>query len=1207
MRVKLRRAVALERRLVVGGFPQLGGALSLLGERLAAYLYDVTFRDNAADTGGCLAATYASVLLEGGSVIRNQAEFGGGLFMRESLWVQLRGVAAANNSALRGGALSLNSVTDCSIVGSVFSGNIAQSNGGAIYMLLSTLNVTAGGSIDRNEASFGGGMSLDMSTLFIQSGALTANTAVETGGGLHLLHSHVRLQEVLVERCVAEVSGGGLHLSSDSQAWVEGCAVGSCVAGAGAGVHLTSRSVLAAHGTRFELSRAGQGGAVAAKGANVTLEGCALVANMATGSGGGLQVLTGAAAIMRGCHVMRNLAGSYGGGAAIDPAPVEVALEGSRLDGNAAGVAGGAVIQHLPGPAPSRLWLANLSFENNSAGTAAAAVGPHVFWEYAADAAPPVCATNCTAAPSSTALFTSSAKNFTVVQDGAPVGPGGVAAVSGESISPPLEYTAQDYYGRSAYVAGTTIVATVLDAEASLQGPTVAMYEAEAGRFDGLKLTGKPGGTFQVELLADAEGWESVTVGVVLETCPRGSQFLEAANLCSPCGLGTLKLSNSTAACHDCSQDAGVECPGGDRYTLNEGYWMAAESVQLCDLDAADLEECVFDRVHACGDKSGACASSDPRTNAADTIHVAEDKLCSQGHRSDVVLCAACSVGYTMQDDGGCRSCPDESWRTWLQAVLVLAVMAALATAIARIVRSSREGSARSNNQASTTQATQVAMDESAEAMEDTQEVRTSTSDVFGIWSGWIQVSAQSANIYDRDVLPGAYGELLEFLTVFNAPVLRWLSVQCIMFTIFPHWESGVGYYWTFAMYAFCPMVVGVPSLLAVYRVLSVELRGLQEPRCAGEFTPRQMGDAGSTPEAPQEEKPDYFHVALFLLLFFQSAVATAMFQVFDCDAIYSDDAAVSYFMAVDRTMQCFESASYYIVAGIAVFVILVYVLGLPIALGAVLRFLHDRKQVTDEDGASFYISIAYLRQDEVGVWRIRLPGGAGPDALYHGPIVQLTMASAEPDSDDLGEPRALTMLDLQSIQNLFGTSYLQYHDDYYYWGVVEALRRLLQSSFVVVVRLADRKMDVFYAVLVGMSAGILHAYALPYVDADDNFLQALVLYNQCIAILLFIATEYSTEDFVDGTGGALMVCWQVTLQMYILYLLMRKLQGSGAWKRLTSVSFVRRFQKRLQRWMEPVRGRGGDVDERAPTPGEIELPTACNKVVLNQMWISAP
>jgi hypothetical protein len=87
-------------------------------------------------------------------------------------------------------------------------------------------------------------------------------------------------------------------------------------------------------------------------------------------------------------------------------------------------------------------------------------------------------------------------------------------------------------------------------------------------------------------------------------------------------------------ACVQCPEDGGLTCLGGTSFEVKPGWWIAD--------DAANCTSgrCILERVYEC-EAPDACTSGDDGARiVTEFAQVAQLDLCSQGHRSNVVLCA---------------------------------------------------------------------------------------------------------------------------------------------------------------------------------------------------------------------------------------------------------------------------------------------------------------------------------------------------------------------------------------------------------------------------------------------------------------------------------------------------------------------------------------------------------------------------------------
>eukprot|EP00854_Cymbomonas_tetramitiformis_P004396 gene4396-5406_t len=616
-----------------------------------------------------------------------------------------------------------------------------------------------------NSASSGGAMSaVAGSRLELSHGDIEGNSAILEGGGISASASvvHVILQSYLAKNTAGQ-TGGGIALLSGSDLHMENATVAHNRASEGGGLwvdhiacaHITF-SVFFGNVAQEEadggvFAEFGSGGAVAAASdvGELRLDNCLLVSN-----------------------------------------------EAHR---------GAGVFVHTPSELPA-VQLSNLHFDQNLA-----FVGPNVMWEYAATAATPACF-NCTRTPTADALMSSSAVRFAVMQRGAEVG-ATLWADSDAVIDPGLTYTAIDFYGNVTSLSlrtsdnspqEPTVVAVALANTSSLTGSTVALYTYPYGAtFEALAMVGLPGESFNLSFQPQADGWGDVSVTVMLAPCEAGTQHIEQGQSCERCASGLLKFDNSTQPCSstDCSAVDGITCPGGAEYSLDDGYWLAAESVRKCVLDAgADSVGCVFDRVYVC-DFSGACDSEDGRSNTAGEPAIAQALMCAEGYRSDTALC---EIGRQILD------AKSSSLRKSFIRVSHIKII------------KGHDASALLSTLLNHMQAVPPAPAPAAWALLRPCDMRDLSEDYFAD-SVLIMVMSQHTLIFPIEAFPKIYYDYVAnvFSGVFNVSLVRWLGLQCLVAGSIsgPSFADSVGvglFYFNFLIIAALPYVILLPVFVSL-------------------------------------------------------------------------------------------------------------------------------------------------------------------------------------------------------------------------------------------------------------------------------------------------------------------------------------------------------------------------------------------------------
>ncbi|KAK3254668.1 hypothetical protein CYMTET_36125 [Cymbomonas tetramitiformis] len=213
-----------------------------------------------------------------------------------------------------------------------------------------------------------------------------------------------------------------------------------------------------------------------------------------------------------------------------------------------------------------------------------------------------------------------------------------------------------DYYGAvTLEVGGTNIFATARltssagrrrlmeanDGEGNvvMGGATLSQYEcctweedvAIGGRFDALSIAAEPGSSVDITFSPDSSTWHDVVVQATVELCSSGEIYSEEHETCTPCAVGFIKFDNSSAACTTC-EGSPLDCHGGSNFTLQNGSWMALDSIALaCSNASADSGQCVLERVYECPEPS-ACTSATDRGNIDGSPQVLREAMCAAGY-----------------------------------------------------------------------------------------------------------------------------------------------------------------------------------------------------------------------------------------------------------------------------------------------------------------------------------------------------------------------------------------------------------------------------------------------------------------------------------------------------------------------------------------------------------------------------------------------
>ncbi|KAK3241480.1 hypothetical protein CYMTET_48760 [Cymbomonas tetramitiformis] len=801
-----------------------GGALCGLQAYVA--ISDSVLRHNrAADGGGACSIRESALTFCGSRVDGNAAGYeGAGIAMYSSVCLLTNVSSSGNSGALHGGLL-FTTGSKVDVVGGAFTDNAAEMDGGMAYMVQSQLNVTGNALISGNTAQDGGAVMLTRGSLTVLDSAFTGNIA-RFGGAVFLHHARADLQRVELRACEATISGGGVYASKQSNMSFTGGSLDGCSAGSSGGGLYVHDSTAAVGDVAFVENAAAFGGALCGEeGAHVHVVDCRLVANSAQSMGGALWAANGSDVVIRECLLRENEAVD---GAAIAISSLVSASTVHRcvLENNTAHQ-GGAIFLERP-PPKRRVQLQWLRFGSNQA-----VIGAHVFWEFRADAEAPECFSCVSPEGFNASVLASSAKSFGVVQNTSALSElRCIGGTSGTPFSPPLTFVALDAYDNIVrLVQDTMVTVSGVDNATLLDGQTISYYGEGGATFEGLAMTSKPGQTFDLAFQPSAAEWESLSLTVQLDACRRGEQHLQEANLCEPCEQASIKLSNTSAACTSC-EGTGLTCPGGATYSLDAGYWVAADSVSRCIESGRDELACLLARIYACSPEE-ACTTSSNRTNAGEaaTLVVGAEQ-CSKGYRDDVVMCGGCEAGYEMRYDGRCKQCLGDSLTRWAMAsAVVLAVLLAVGLALLYLRVSKRMAWARF-------------VDKEYTVFFEFHDMQHSIR----ILVHHLQVMSQHVYVFQQDVFPQLYLDLFP-VSFFDFSPARWLGLQCLVAGSASGGTFqqilGIRYsYLSFLFVVAVPYLVGLPALVYVVPRLVSWLRNGANNMQSGPSCAQQHADA---------------------------------------------------------------------------------------------------------------------------------------------------------------------------------------------------------------------------------------------------------------------------------------------------------------------------------------------------------------------------
>ncbi|KAK3238330.1 hypothetical protein CYMTET_51648 [Cymbomonas tetramitiformis] len=167
-------------------------------------------------------------------------------------------------------------------------------------------------------------------------------------------------------------------------------------------------------------------------------------------------------------------------------------------------------------------------------------------------------------------------------------------------------------------------------------------------------------------------------------------------------------------------------------------------------------------------------------------------------------------------------------------------------------------------------------------------------------------------------------------------------------------------------------------------------------------------------------------------------------------------------------------------------------------------------------------------------------------------------------------------------------------------------LRRICQTSLVVIVRLWNPDVDVIYAMFVAFTAAIIHAYMQPYREALGSQLQAAILYNFCCEQLMLFTSKLMPKD--GGLVTTLTFClvaFQLVLVITVLMCSSAKLLAGYVRIRHLAYTFcAKHFRTLMSKARLPDNKRPyaiDTVDEDPTKPHEIVCKQVSHKSTTSQ------
>ena len=237
-----------------------------------------------------------------------------------------------------------------------------QGRGGAIYAKGATVNIT-NCTFTGNEAheGYGGAIAASGATVAITNCTFTGNQATRDGGAVFATKDNGGTASTVT------INGGSIGSNTVIMEW-------AC----GGGIFVAEGSTLTLdeytdgsgtkHGVQITGNKAGRAGGVRANDSTVTMTGCTITDNQATGdSGGGGVYITGSKLDMTSCTLTGNTTPDRKPGGGLNIEKGEVTMTNCTLTGNTAGSSGGGIYTTYIDSTPSTVTIKGCTIKNNSA------------------------------------------------------------------------------------------------------------------------------------------------------------------------------------------------------------------------------------------------------------------------------------------------------------------------------------------------------------------------------------------------------------------------------------------------------------------------------------------------------------------------------------------------------------------------------------------------------------------------------------------------------------------------------------------------------------------------------------------------------------------------------------------------------------------------------------------------------------------------
>jgi uncharacterized repeat protein (TIGR01451 family) len=199
--------IALNSAELGGGLDIYKGSVMLRGGQIAS--------NTARYRGGGVRVSAGTVLLSGGQIISNTADRGGGAYLALStaIFTQTGISSITLNSANSGGGIHVDN-GNVVISGGQIVSNTAEYYGGGVFLHVGNV-IMSGGQIVSNTAPRGGGVYAAGTFTLTGASSITLNSA-NSGGGIYVDGGNVVINGAHIASNAAKYQGGGVSISGGS-------------------------------------------------------------------------------------------------------------------------------------------------------------------------------------------------------------------------------------------------------------------------------------------------------------------------------------------------------------------------------------------------------------------------------------------------------------------------------------------------------------------------------------------------------------------------------------------------------------------------------------------------------------------------------------------------------------------------------------------------------------------------------------------------------------------------------------------------------------------------------------------------------------------------------------------------------------------------------------------------------------------------------